>query len=58
MRWNSTLPGELRSVRKFAWLPTECHNGVTVWLELYTSVERYEIGFEREGWFLVERIAE
>ena len=58
MRWSSPRKGDLRKVRKFAWLPTECDEGVTVWLELYTAVEEFQMGFEDCGWRTVRREAD
>jgi hypothetical protein len=28
-------------VKRFAWFPIECENGIVVWLEHYTSDEKY-----------------
>lgn len=45
MRWKarplkpSPEPGDLRVVKKFAWLPTRI-DGCRVWLERYTQVEK------------------
>jgi hypothetical protein len=40
MRWKTPPPEPLvRTIRRFAWFPTDMDDGYTVWLESYTSVE-------------------
>lgn len=41
MKWRTPDPGEERGGWAFAFLPTECEEGVTVWLQRYWRVERY-----------------
>lgn len=55
MRWSSPRPGDRRSVRRFAWLPTTMHGGVVVWLEMYSALQRFAIWSEGEYWEDVER---
>jgi hypothetical protein len=50
MRWNSYRDGNTRVARGFAWLPTRFPNGVTVWLEFYSCVERYRLDIEGGRW--------
>jgi hypothetical protein len=44
MRW-TTQPapcdGDVREVRRFAFLPVRTHDGRCVWLESYVTVERF-----------------
>lgn len=46
MKWktNKHIPkeGDVRRVRKFAFLPKDCEGGNTVWLETYESVQKYK----------------
>ncbi len=60
MKWKTTryVPKEndTRIVRKFAFLPTECNGGYTVWLETYDSMQKYKVKsrFSHLGRFIVK----
>jgi len=48
VKWKTNKPepkeGEIRFARRFAWLPTGCHDDhdeYTVWLETYEAMEVY-----------------
>lgn len=45
MKWKTKkyIPkeGDIRTKRKFAWLPKDCDGDMTVWLETYESVQVY-----------------
>jgi hypothetical protein len=54
MRWrtkSSTVPevGDTRTITLFAWWPTECIGGSTVWLERVWAVQRFAQTEEHEG---------
>lgn len=40
MKWKTIVPGTIRIVQRFAWLPAKLSDGYTVWLERYYCVER------------------
>ena len=55
MRWPTNTPkiGDARQNDYFAWLPVECQNGETVWLERYTVCETFTFGDKwQELWTL------
>jgi hypothetical protein len=66
MKWkiNPYVPkeGDTRTIRKFAWLPTDCGE-YRVWLESYESVQKYKKmaqlgeghGFWALEWVEIER---
>ena len=39
MNWRTPSEGDMREVRRFAWLPVMLNTGRTVWLEHYLSRE-------------------
>ena len=42
MRWktgNHYKEGDTRTRKRFAWVPEECEDGITVWLEYYHQTE-------------------
>lgn len=59
MKWKTTpLPsdGDVRTRTKFALFPVELDNGYTVWLEIYTVIERYyTFSFQSDKWMIQKR---
>lgn len=42
MRWRTQeIHGNVKVTKRFAWLPVSLHDGTTVWLERYVTVEQY-----------------
>lgn len=59
MKWKHEVQpqlGDIRKVKKFAFLPTKC-NEYTVWLETYESVEKYcrDFVYFDEGHHAIDR---
>lgn len=47
--------GDSRTVRKFAWVPTQCDE-YTVWLEYYMSNQEYGVvNFAELDWIEIDR---
>lgn len=49
MKFRRPRHGDTRIREKFAWLPTEMSDGVTVWLEFYLLRERFHHSSDRTG---------
>lgn len=63
MKWktNKIIPkeGDIRHIKKFAFLPKQCSDNQTVWLETYESIQKYKkklqyVGREGHGFFALE----
>lgn len=54
MKWNSPELGDKRKVKRFAWIPTYCGNGLTIWLEWYIAEQKYYRFYDGCRWFTEE----
>lgn len=58
MKFRTIVNGETRLVRRFAFLPVRCDDGMTVWLSWYWRKDRYGTRkYNNEGGFIYTWIA-
>lgn len=50
MKWNTPELGDKRKVKKFAWLPTYCGDGLMIWLEYYIAEQEYRRYLHGSNW--------
>lgn len=44
MKWKKPRSGEKRILRRFAFLPKKMHDGYTIWLSWYYTIEQWDDG--------------
>lgn len=59
MKWNKPKYNDKRTVKKFAWLPVECEDGVCVWLEFYDEVQVFHVDYHSDhcSWCMYKRLS-
>jgi hypothetical protein len=54
MKWYSPIDGAKRTRLKFLWLPTQCRDGFTRWLEVVEVLEEYRNSWTWCGWVIID----